>query len=295
MNKGLSRAVSWIWARRAPVLWSIGLVLAGTASLYLLAGWLLKSESGSTMTKIACVLVGASIVLVGTHFVHCFTRDLPKSGETLSRELRSIFVYAYVVQSTAILVALAPFIVPSDSLSSKDSWAGVVQGCLRSDGGGYGSQLTSCADGAADQQWLFQIGSRWLSSSVAVSDDEPAGREELSGGVVVPFYVVVLAIIGGAVGMTRRLPEIQRRAAHTVQKQEGGDGIPPIVAREMVVFQIMQVLAAPLIAVVAFAAFEPDTLTIAVLVGFVSGFASEAILKKLRQASEAVVGKGNSG
>ena len=63
----------------------------------------------------------------------------------------------------------------------------------------------------------------------------------------------------------------------------------------MVVFQIMQVLAAPLVAIVAFAAFEPDTVTVAVLVGFASGFASEAILMKLRQASEAVVGKAKAG
>ena len=60
-------------------------------------------------------------------------------------------------------------------------------------------------------------------------------------------------------------------------------------------FQIMQILAAPLVAIVAFAAFEPDTVTAAVLVGFASGFASEAILMKLRQASEAVVGKAKAG
>ena len=294
MKNGMSRAISWIWARRALLLLSIGLVAAGTAASYLLAAWLLKSESGSTMSNVLCVLVAVVIVGVGAHFVHCFTRDLPKLGETLSPELRSIFVYAFVVQLVAILASLAPFVVPTESLSSRDSWAGVIHGCLRSDGG-YGSELTSCADKPSDQQWLFQIGSRSLSSSVVVFDGEPAGRAELSRGVVVPFYVVVLAIIGGAVGMTRRLPEIQRRAAHTVRKQECGDAIPPIVAREMVVFQIMQVLAAPLIAIVAFAAFEPDTVTIAVLVGFVSGFASEAILKKLRQASEAVVGKGKSG
>lgn len=74
------------------------------------------------------------------------------------------------------------------------------------------------------------------------------GRAESSRGLVVPLYVVVLAIIGGAVGMTRRLPEIQRRAAHSVQGKQDGDAISPIEAREMVVFQIMQILAAPLVA-----------------------------------------------
>ena len=92
-----------------------------------------------------------------------------------------------------------------------------------------------------------------------------------------------------AVGITRRLPELQRRAAFSSLERHGTDAITPIEAREKVVFQIMQILAAPLIAIVAFSTFEPDTVATAVVVGFASGFASEAILKKLRQASDALV------
>jgi len=117
-------------------------------------------------------------------------------------------------------------------------------------------------------------------------------RSELSRGLVVPLYVVVLAVFGGAVGMSRRVPEIQRWAAASAKTDDREHAISPIVARERVVFQIMQVLAAPLIAITAFAAFEPDTMTAAVLIGFASGFASESILMKLRQASNAVVGQG---
>ena len=108
---------------------------------------------------------------------------------------------------------------------------------------------------------------------------------------MVPLYVVVLAVIGGAVGMSRRLPEIQRRAADSAKQEDMNEVISAIEARERVVFQIMQIVAAPLIAIAAFSAFEPDTVTVAVLIGFTSGFASEAILMKLRQASEAVVGR----
>ena len=113
----------------------------------------------------------------------------------------------------------------------------------------------------------------------------------LSRGLVVPLYVVVLAVFGGAVGMSRRVPEIQRSAAASAKKKDPEQAICPIEARERVVFQIMQVLSAPLIAITAFAAFEPDTMTAAVLIGFISGFASEMILKKLRQAADAVVGR----
>ncbi len=115
-------------------------------------------------------------------------------------------------------------------------------------------------------------------------------RSELSRGLVVPLYVVLLAVFGGAVGMSRRVPEIQRRAAASTDQKDTEQAICAIEARERVVFQIMQVLAAPLIAITAFAAFEPDTMTAAVLIGFASGFASESILIKLRQASDAVVG-----
>ncbi len=113
----------------------------------------------------------------------------------------------------------------------------------------------------------------------------------LSRGLVVPLYVVVLAVFGGAVGMSRRVPEIQRGAAASAKQEDPEQAISAIEARERVVFQIMQVLSAPLIAITGFAAFEPDTMTAAVLIGFISGFASETILKKLRQAGEAVVGR----
>ena len=161
---------------------------------------------------------------------------------------------------------------------------------------GHGSELTRCGaedsvDVYAEAQWLLYIGSRSLPVA-AQSGQESGEGARLSRGLVVPLYVVVLAIVGGAVGMTRRLPELQRQAAYSSRCVKGANAIEPIEAREKVVFQIMQVLAAPLIAIVAFSTFEPDTVATAVVVGFASGFASEAILKKLRQASYTVVGKG---
>jgi len=199
-------------------------------------------------------------------------------------------VYAYAFQLFAIGVSLGPFLVSTDSLSSSESWVGFVHGCLRAEEG-YAGELTRCATGSSDGQWLVHFGSRPLDIE-ANPGGEARSRTEYSRGLVEPLYVVVLAIIGGAVGMSRRLPELQRRAAysfHKDRKEEDPDPISSIEAREKIVFQIMQVLAAPLIAIVAFAAFEPDTVTAAVLIGFASGFPSEAILMKLRQASVAVV------
>ena len=278
----------WIWERRAGVLWSIILVVAGTVAVYLSAQSLGEQRTGSSVRAVVGVAVGILALGLAGHFVHCFTRNLPGPQKTLTRELRSIFAYAYVFQALMIGVSLVPFVVSTGPMSSSESWAGFVHGCVRGQEGN-GSGLTQCTNGSADGQWLLHIGSRPLELEVG-TDGEAGGRAELGRGLVVPLYVVVLAIIGGAVGMTRRLPEIQRRAAFSVHDMKERTAISPIQAREQVVFHIMQVLAAPLIAIVAFSAFDPDTVTAAVLIGFASGFASEAILMKLRQASEAVMG-----
>ncbi len=228
--------------------------------------------------------------LIG-HIVHCFTRNMPGQHlqDKLSRELRSIFVYAYIFQGLMIVVPLLLFVVSSEPSSNGKFLAGFVYGCVL-DQEQDGSKLTRCTNGAADGQWLLHIGSQPKTEDSNVG--EVGGTAELSRGLVVPLYVVVLAIIGGAVGMNRRLPELQRRAAHSYEKRRAKDPCPisSIEAREQIVFQIMQVLAAPLIAIVAFSALEPDTVTAAVLIGFASGFSSEPILIKLRAASEAVAG-----
>ena len=353
MKGFLDKAKRWISERRSGVVWSVGAVVVA-AALYLLT--LLPNGEGCWLTSdrawLVLGIVGAAAVL---HFIHCFTRDLPApKDKRLSPQLRSIFVYGYVFLAFALGASLSPLVVPKDLFTASETWAGVVDGCLRTEDG-YGSELTRCDDNGADQQWLLQIGSRSVRSEVPDEDviariarkavaacatpetwtdvrrefdsmgsvDETALIEalkgmcpgagagiaadvtsvlrergvavrvhsELSRGLVVPLYVVVLAIIGGAVGMSRRLPEIQSRAADRAKQEHATEAISAIEARERVVFQIMQILAAPLIAITAFSAFEPDTVTVAVLIGFTSGFASEAILMKLRQASEAVVGR----
>ena len=99
---------------------------------------------------------------------------------------------------------------------------------------------------------------------------------QINGGLVVPLYVVVLALFGGAISMTRRVPEYQRRA------MDSQDVLTNAEARESLVFQIMQVFTAPLIAVTTYYIILPDTPLKSVVVGFGSGFASEPILLMIR-------------
>jgi Bacterial Ig-like domain (group 2) len=98
----------------------------------------------------------------------------------------------------------------------------------------------------------------------------------IRGGLVVPLYVIILSLIGGAVSMTRRVPEYQRRA------MSSQDPLTNQEARENLVFQIMQVFSAPLIAITAYYIVNPSSPLVSVVLGFGSGFASEPILLMIR-------------
>jgi hypothetical protein len=115
-------------------------------------------------------------------------------------------------------------------------------------------------------------------SGAVAAPNEP--KYTVRGGVVVPLYVIVLALFGSAVSMTRRVPEYQRRAL------DSQDPLTNVEAREYLVFQIMQVLSAPLIAITAYYIIKPDTMMTSVVLGFGSGFASEPILLMIRSLVE---------
>jgi hypothetical protein len=105
-------------------------------------------------------------------------------------------------------------------------------------------------------------------------------------GFVVPLYIVVLAMVGAAVNLTRRLPEFQKRTHLDYRGTEKEPSLHPFEAREFVVFQILQLIAAPFIAMVAFYAIAPQSIESAVALAFVSGFFSEGILLRIRSLVE---------
>ncbi|MEM1362791.1 MAG: hypothetical protein AAGF94_13910 [Pseudomonadota bacterium] len=125
-----------------------------------------------------------------------------------------------------------------------------------------------------------------------------AGLNRVTGGLVVPLFVVVLSLVGGAISMTRRLPEIQMLAAPSYREkvyeekfekwkkgliERPREPIETVEARDLVIFQILQVITAPFLAMVVYASLEPDTAIGVVLIGFGAGFASEPLLMMLRK------------
>jgi hypothetical protein len=110
-------------------------------------------------------------------------------------------------------------------------------------------------------------------------------HSEITNGLVVPFYIVFLAFIGGAVSLTRRIPEYQKRAEQDYKPASELAALSkfePYEARESVVFQIMQLISAPFIAITAYWAIAPSTVPGSIGLAFVSGFASETILMLIR-------------
>jgi hypothetical protein len=110
-------------------------------------------------------------------------------------------------------------------------------------------------------------------------------HSEITNGLVVPFYVVFLAFIGGAVSLTRRIPEYQKRAEPDYKPASdlaAFSKLEPYEARESVVFQIMQLISAPFIAITAYWAIAPSTVPASIGLAFVSGFASETVLMLIR-------------
>jgi hypothetical protein len=131
-----------------------------------------------------------------------------------------------------------------------------------------------CSEG--NYQWVINIGGLVASSPESAG----MGHYKIRGGLVVPLYVIVLALIGSAVSMTRRVPEYQRRA------MDVQEALTNVKAREDLVFQIMQVVSAPLIAITVYYILKPGTPTESAVLGFGSGFASEPILLMIRSLVE---------
>ncbi len=114
------------------------------------------------------------------------------------------------------------------------------------------------------------------------TDDPKRPFVEVIGGVAVPLFVVVLALIGGAVSISRRIPEFQRRNDRNYVPTVDEPSMPAFRVREAVVFQIMQLVSAPFLAIATLQVIEPNNLASASTLAFATGFFSETILYMIR-------------
>jgi hypothetical protein len=228
------------------------------------------------------------------------------TGVVTNSKLNNIIRYCYLFTGVALIGSLLPWAAPGLFVGGPSAAPlGVLQGCAfyankdnaataTSNNGIPGEVLC----GSNNYQWVVNVGgvaerlaaekSATLQSASAETGATSSGertasrtgRGQIRGGVVVPLYVIVLALFGSAVSMTRRVPEYQRRAL------DSQDSLSNVQAREYLVFQIMQVLSAPLIAITVYYIVKPDNQFTSVVLGFGSGFASEPILLMIRSLVE---------
>ena len=103
----------------------------------------------------------------------------------------------------------------------------------------------------------------------------------IHGGVPVPVYFILLALIGAAISLARNVPVIQRRSEESYVSTSAEPRLAPAEVRELLAFQILQFVSAPFLAVAAYHTLKPESLATTVALGFLTGFASEKILSLL--------------
>jgi hypothetical protein len=288
-----------------PIFWSMG---SPWLRVFLLIGIIPSIVSLSVLALIKSKywylpIIYAVLSLAGFFGFYVFT------GVVSNSKLDKIIKFCYVFTIVALAMSILPFWSPNlFSQLSLEAPLGVLRGCAS----GISTDIPAevqCKGTNDNYQWVINVGGvvesrpgeksgtpqpspggesaaqqsppgEKSAAQLSGSGGGAAAPEELGhqirGGVVVPLYVIVFALIGSAVSMTRRVPEYQGRA------MSSQDPLTNVQAREYLVFQIMQVLSAPMIAITVYYIIKPGTLMTSVVLGFGSGFASEPILLMIR-------------
>lgn len=251
------------------------------------------------------LLVGFVLVFVGW-FLYIFTGDV-------DQKMTHMIIFSYLFTIFSLLGSVLPFVafplVPGLYRVMHQSPVGIVAGCSRSSTGEPKSTPKELECDNNTDQWVVNIGgtididgesktpapqrtegraepAKALQGQSGGTSAAPAGGIQtgwplvhIRGGLVVPLYFVVLSLMGGAVSMTRRVPEYQWRRTLPENHEKH---MTPERVRESLVFQIMQVISAPLIAVTAYYLVDPASRATSVALAFTSGFASETVLMAIR-------------
>ncbi len=275
------------------------------------------------------------LLIVVIPFLLLYTGKLDPRLKRGRARVTGMIVYAYVFTYLSLGISALPFFVQDMSrYVNANIPAGIVRGCVQKDEDQILPIEITCSkkkiSGAeiGNYSWLVNIG-----GAIHKQFDEEKHSDEnnviVTGGLVVPLYVVVLALMGAAVSMTRRVPEYQRairsinRHSDYDDKNNNSDNSKQIEGKEenkaeekeekksekaethnkyllkeadkytqtrsLLVFQIMQVFSAPLIALTAYFIVSPEGTAASIVIAFLAGFASETILLLLRNFSDRVI------
>lgn len=133
--------------------------------------------------------------------------------------------------------------------------------------------------GTTGSAWVINIGGHI--QQCTVDGNKGFGMSiicQVKDGLLIPLYFIILALMGGSVSLTRRLPELQKQASSEHIATEQQPKLSQYEFRERLIFQMVQFISAPLLAILAYYLIEPGNITHSVVLAFIAGFASETIL-----------------
>lgn len=107
----------------------------------------------------------------------------------------------------------------------------------------------------------------------------------IHGGITVPLYFIIVALVGASISLTRKVPEYQR---HFFDEDKPFDAFE---MREQLVLQILQFLSAPFLAITGYILITPAGPTTSIPLAFVAGYSSETVLRLITSAIENVTKK----
>lgn len=116
---------------------------------------------------------------------------------------------------------------------------------------------------------------------------------EVKDGLLIPLYFIIMALMGGSISLTRRLPELQKQAGSEHIATEQQPKLSQYEFREHLIFQMVQFISAPFLAILAYYLIEPGNTTNAVVLAFTAGFASETILLMVRSIANKITPQTN--
>jgi hypothetical protein len=219
--------------------------------------------------------------------------------------------FAYFFVLVAFIVFMIPPFVKSQAIGNEPM--GIISGCVRDteaeqvrcqpkERNGNTSAETDAANKEAPNrnQWLVNLGGALAeqnetlcqkNNSAACKMGSTKNRVYVTGGIVVPLPFVIIALFGGAISLSRRVPEIQKRSNPAYVGTTNEPALALNEARELLAFQILQFISAPLIAITAHQIIEPASQASSVALAFMAGFGSETILLMIRGVANGIAPK----
>ncbi|MDE2388993.1 MAG: hypothetical protein KGN35_07950 [Betaproteobacteria bacterium] len=144
-------------------------------------------------------------------------------------------------------------------------------------------------DGSIGSAWVINIGG--YIKTCKLETDKDFGKSitcQVKDGLLIPLYFIILALMGGSISLTRRLPELQKQAGSEHIATEQQPKLSQYEFREYLIFQMVQYISAPLLAILAYYLIEPGNITNSVVLAFTAGFASETILLMVRSIADKI-------